>query len=108
MLDLMLAFAVGLAAGIAYFAALWLMVRWFTRGSLAPTWLLVSAAVRLALLIAVLFWIMDGRVERLLAALGGFFLVRFVALWRTRAARRQGRKMTAGPARPEAGDATDA
>ena len=84
---LVLASAVGLAAGGAYFAALWLTIRWFTQHSPSPAWLLVGAAIRLALLIGVLLWVTDGQVERLFAALAGFFLVRFVALRRGRGGR---------------------
>jgi F1F0 ATPase subunit 2 len=80
-LDLVLSFIVGLAAGAVYFGALWLTVRWVTRGDLAPAWLLVSAAVRLAFLMGVLFWIMDGQIDRLAAALVGFLLVRLGAIW---------------------------
>jgi F1F0 ATPase subunit 2 len=82
--SLALAFVVGLAAGVAYFAALWLTLRWFTRKSPSPAWLLAGAAIRLALLMGVLFWTTDGQIERLVAALAGFFLVRFVALRRMR------------------------
>jgi len=106
--DLLLAFAAGLAAGSAYFMALWLTIRWFTQRTASPSWLLASAAIRLALLIGVLLWIMDGQIEKLFAALAGFLLVRFVALRRGRAAGRQEPNMTAIPAGSEASDATDA
>lgn len=102
---LMFSFCVGLASGLAYFAALWLTIRWFTQRAVSPAWLLVSAAVRLAFLIGVLFWIMDGQIEKLLAALAGFFLVRFVALRRGRAA---ARRIGDIPVRSEASDAADA
>lgn len=84
---LTLAFVVGLAAAGAYFAALWVTIRWFTRHAPSPAWLLVGAAIRLALLIGVLFWVTDGQIERLVAALAGFFIVRFVALRRMRSVR---------------------
>lgn len=108
MLDLAFSFVVGLAAGAAYLAALWLTVRWFTRGALAPIGLLVSAAIRIALLLVVLFWIMDGQSARLFAALAGFLLVRIATARsiRTDGGRRAGAPGTATT--PEVRDATDA
>ena len=82
--DLTLSFAAGLLVGAAYFAGLWFTVRRITDSGLAPLWLLVSAVVRLAFLIAALFWIMDGRWERLLAALAGVLVARLVATWTAR------------------------
>lgn len=105
--DLALAFAVGLAAGGVYFAALWLTVRWLADGRLAPAWLLVSAVLRLAFLIGILFWIMDGQADRLLAALAGFLLVRFAAIWPMRGRRTRGATGSGSAPTPEASDATD-
>ena len=79
--NLALSFVVGLAAGGVYFAGLWLTVRGFAGGRLAPGWLMVSAVIRLAFLVAVLAWIMDGHLGRLFAALAGILLVRFAAIW---------------------------
>lgn len=92
---LALAFVVGLAAGAAYFAALWLTLRWFTRNSPSPAWLLLGAAIRLALLMGVLFWAADGQVERLVAAVAGFFLVRVVTLRRMRGAGQEAKALAA-------------
>jgi F1F0 ATPase subunit 2 len=80
-LDIAFSFVVGLAMGALYFGALWLTVSRFTHGGMAPAWLLVSAVIRLACLVGVLFWIAGGQVSRLLAALAGFLLVRFVVTW---------------------------
>ena len=105
---LTLPFIVGMAVGAVYFAALWLTVSRVTAGSLAPAWLLVSAVFRLALLIGVLFWIMDGQLNRLLAALVGFLLVRFAAIWQARMRKRENQRTTETAAMPEGSDATNA
>jgi F1F0 ATPase subunit 2 len=108
--DVALAFVAGSAASAVYFAALWLSVRWFTGGRLALTWLLGSAVIRLALLTGFFFWIMGGHLDRLLAALAGFLLVRYAVTWPIRAGIRgqhtKGRG-TAGTT-AEATNATDA
>jgi len=105
---LALSFAVGMAAGAAYFAALWLTVRWLARGKLAPAWLLGSAVIRLALLIGVLFWVMNGQADRLLVALAGFLLVRFATVWPIRASQKSSAEAPATASAPEASDANDA
>lgn len=83
--DITISFAAGLIIGAAYFAGLWFTVRRLTDTRLAPLWLFVSAIIRLAFLIGALFWVMDGRWERLLAALAGIFVARLVATWVARA-----------------------
>jgi F1F0 ATPase subunit 2 len=105
--DIALSFAAGMAAGGAYFAALWLTVRWLTRYRLAPAWLLVSAVVRLAFLIAILFWIMDNDVTKLFAALAGFLVVRLAATWRARFGGDLNRGGLSKITTPEVIDATD-
>lgn len=79
--DITISFAVGLIIGAAYFAGLWFTVRRLTDTGLAPLWLFLSAIIRLALLVGALFWIMDGRWERLLAALAGILVARLAATW---------------------------
>ena len=82
--EITISFAAGLIIGAVYFAGLWFTVRRVTDTGAAPLWLLVSAVVRLAFLVAALFWIMDGRWERLLAALAGVIVARLVATWMAR------------------------
>ena len=105
--ELALSFVVGLAAGAVYFAALWLTVRWLVRGGVAPIWLFASAVIRLAFLIGVLFWIMDGHLTRLFAALAGFLLVRIATTWPIRARGRRRAQEPGTATTPEANDATD-
>ena len=99
--DLIFAFAVGLLTGAIYFAALWYTVRW-----LAPVWLLISTVLRLAFLVAVLFWVMDNDAMKLLAALAGFLVVRYGATWPLRRGDERERKGHDNRA-TEAVDATD-
>ena len=82
--EVTISFVAGLIIGAAYFAGLWFTVRRLTDTGLAPLWLFVSAVVRLAFLICALFWIMDGRGDKLLAALAGVIVARLVATWSMR------------------------
>ncbi len=72
-------FAVGLALGAGYAAMLWITVRRLPRMRYPAIGLLGSAALRVALPLAGLFLVMDGRWERLLIGLLGFAVARFVA-----------------------------
>lgn len=72
-------FAVGLALGAGYAAMLWITVRRLPRMRYPAIELLGSAALRVALPLAGLYLVMDGRWERLLIGLLGFAVARFVA-----------------------------
>lgn len=78
-LDLASVFAVGLALGAGYAALLWVTVRRLPRMRYPAIGLLGSAALRVALPLAGLYLVMDGRWERLLIGLLGFAVARFVA-----------------------------
>lgn len=95
--DLAISFIMGLLIGAAYFVGLWLTVFRLTGMGLAPAWLFISAVVRLALLVATLFWIMDDRWERLLAALAGVLVARSIATWVTRVSEFPGANMANRP-----------
>ena|SRR3990167_3756955 len=102
LIEIALSFASGLLVGAAYFAGLWFTVRRLTGAGLAPVWLFASAIVRLALLIAALFWIVDDSWERLLAALAGIIAARWIAMRSVRVAKAN------GPIRPQTTGAADA
>ena len=72
-------FAAGLALGAGYAAMLWVTVRRLPRMRYPAIGLLGSAALRVALPLAGLYLVMDGRWERLLIGLLGFAVARFVA-----------------------------
>lgn len=78
-MNLAFVFAAGLALGAGYAAILWITVRRLPRMQFPAFALLSSAALRLALPLAGLFLLMDGRWERLLIGLLGFVTARFVA-----------------------------
>jgi F1F0 ATPase subunit 2 len=84
LLELVIASAAGLLVGALYFAGLWWAVRRLVHTRHATIGLFASTLVRLLLLLGALFWIMDGRWQRLLAAVAGVIVARAVA---TRAAR---------------------
>lgn len=73
-------FLAGMALGAAYLAALWLTVRRLPRVQNPALWLIAGAALRLAILLPALLWIMDSQWQRLLACVLGFVLVRVAIL----------------------------
>jgi F1F0 ATPase subunit 2 len=73
------AFVLGATAGAMYLWALWLSVLQLSRSRHGGLWLLASAGLRIAALLAAFYWIGDGRWERLVACTLGFFAVRVVA-----------------------------
>jgi F1F0 ATPase subunit 2 len=74
--SLVLAFLAGMAFGGAYMAALWSSVRRLGRARTPALALLGGAVLRLALVMAAFYLVMDGSWERLLACLAGFVVVR--------------------------------
>ena len=66
----------GGALGLAYFLALWATVRRLPTLPWAPLWLLGSLLLRLAILMAGLYWVGGTDWRRFVAALAGIILVR--------------------------------
>jgi F1F0 ATPase subunit 2 len=85
----------GALLALGYFAGLWWTVQRVTTARRPVVFVAASFVLRAMLAVAVLLLIMSGDVVRLLAALGGFLMVRTVVLWRVR----QGRLHAAGRAR---------
>jgi len=84
---LLLALVAGLGLGLIFFGGLWLTVR-----QLADTrhpWLLfaMSFVVRLALVVAGMYLVMDNSWQRMLACLAGFIIMRQAMLSRLRPGR---------------------
>jgi F1F0 ATPase subunit 2 len=80
------AFFLGLALGAGYLAALWGSVRAVARSGRSPAWLLGGSVLRIGILLALFYLVMNGHLERLLACLGGFIIMRFaVTRWVTAA-----------------------
>jgi len=79
---LILMFAAGLALGAFYFLGLWQTLKRLPRTQHRAGLILISFAVRLAVVLAVLFFLMDGRWERAAAAMIGFVLMRKILTYR--------------------------
>ncbi len=74
---LVLMFAAGMALGALYFVGLWQTVKRLPQAEGRGLLLLVSLVVRLSVLLAVFYFLLqDGRWERLAAALIGFVVMR--------------------------------
>jgi F1F0 ATPase subunit 2 len=74
--ELVRAFALGTVVGSLYFGGLWWTVRQLPALKRPGLFLLLSLFVRLGVALPLFYLIMDGRWERLLAAVLGFMVVR--------------------------------
>jgi F1F0 ATPase subunit 2 len=73
---LILMFMAGLALGALYFISLWETVRRLERTEGGARLLAISFVVRLAIILTVFFFLMNGHWERLAAAMIGFVVIR--------------------------------
>jgi F1F0 ATPase subunit 2 len=69
--------AAGSLIGLFYFGGLWLTVQALPRAGNPAVLLLASFLGRTAVSLSAFYWIMDGRWERLLAAMAGFLIARY-------------------------------
>ncbi len=74
----------GIGLGVLYFGGLWLTVKRLIKSRQPFLEALLSFYLRLAVVIAGLYVLMDDRWERLLIALAGFLVVRITAFQLTR------------------------
>jgi F1F0 ATPase subunit 2 len=74
----------GALLALVYFAGLWWTVRRVTTARRPVAFVAGSFVLRATVAAAVLLLIMGGDLVRLIAALGGFLIVRTVVLWRVR------------------------
>ncbi len=70
------AFVAGIALGAFYFIALWQTVRRLSTTTSRARLMLASFMLRMAILLAGLYFVMGGHWERLAAAMLGFILIR--------------------------------
>ncbi len=77
---------VGVVVGAFYFGSLWLVVRRVHQSRNPGLRLFASFLVRQAVVLAALFFVMDGRWERLVACLVGIVIARQVIVSRVRPA----------------------
>jgi F1F0 ATPase subunit 2 len=74
--DCLFAFSAGMALGALHFTGLWLTVRRLPDAAAPLSLLLASFLARTAVAASGLILVMDGRWERLIAALAGFIVTR--------------------------------
>jgi len=83
MLTCVLAGLAGATLGATFFGSL----LWTTRKGLASdrpaVWFLGSGVLRMGVVLVVLYLVGGGQWQRLVSALGGFSLARFIVMWRT-------------------------
>lgn len=77
-ITLVLCFAAGAALGLLYFSALWKTVRKLSSSERPLRLLLVSFFARAALLAGGLYFVMNGRWERMAAAVAGIIVMRII------------------------------
>ncbi len=78
-------FVAGLGLGLFFFGGLWLTVRRLPTAKLPGLWMMVSSVARSLGVLAGFYLVMSGRWDRLLSALIGFTLIRFImACWSRR------------------------
>lgn len=87
--ELIFPFTGGLLLGGIYFAALWVTVHRVPLTRRPLLLLAVSFLLRMALLLGGFYYFMQGRWERLVACLAGFFIVRTFCVVQTRVSLRK-------------------
>lgn len=75
-------FTAGIGLGFFYFGGLWLTVRQLAKTDQPYLWMGLSFLGRLGLILFGFYLVSDGHWERLLAAIAGFFLTRFILVRR--------------------------
>ena len=79
---LMVMFAAGLALGAFYFLGLWQTLRRLPKTPNRAGLLLASFVFRITIVLAALFFLMDGRWERAAAVMIGFIVMRRILTYR--------------------------
>ncbi|MCF6148297.1 MAG: ATP synthase subunit I [Candidatus Kuenenia sp.] len=75
-------FVVGMAMGILNFAGMWSTIHYLSVVKYPSVLIALSYTVRMAIILATFYFVMDGRWEKLLACMVGFFFVRRVLIKR--------------------------
>lgn len=83
-LALLLAFAAGLALGLFYFGGLWWTVNRVATAGQPGLLMLGSMLLRSAVVLAGFWLVMDGQIDRLIACMVGFFVMRMILVRRFR------------------------
>jgi len=77
---MLIAFIVGVLAGILFFGGLYLTVKKLTTMKYPALFMMLSLIVRLVILAGGIYLIMDGGIRNVLSAMAGIILVRFVMI----------------------------
>jgi F1F0 ATPase subunit 2 len=83
-LALLLAFAAGLVLGLFYFGGLWWTVNRVATAGQPGLLMLVSMLLRSAVVLAGFWLVMGGQIDRLIACMVGFFVMRTILVRRLR------------------------
>jgi len=77
---MLIAFIVGVLAGILFFGGLYLTVKKLTTMKYPAFFMMLSLIIRLVILAGGIYLIMDGGIRNVLSAMAGIILVRFVMI----------------------------
>ena len=83
-LIMILNFIVGIALGIIFFGGLWLTVKKAVTSTKPALFILVSFVIRIALVLLGFYFITAGNWQKLLMALAGFIIARFLVIYFTK------------------------
>ena len=75
-----LAFVAGMLLSLFYFGGLWLTVNRLASARQPALLALGSSIIRIAVLLTAFYFVMGGRIDRLLVCLAGFMLARLALL----------------------------
>jgi len=81
---LILALVLGVMLGTFFFGGLWLTVKKGLSSKRAAFWFAGSLLLRTGVVISGFYWVTNGRWERLLVCMIGFFLARLIVIRLTR------------------------
>lgn len=79
-LIMILNFIVGIALGIIFFGGLWLTVKKAVTSTKPALFILVSFVIRISLVLLGFYFITAGNWQKLLMALAGFIIARFLVI----------------------------
>ncbi|WP_082122555.1 ATP synthase subunit I [Arsukibacterium sp. MJ3] len=82
-------FIVGTGLGLIFFAGLWWTVKKIQTSSQPAGWLIVSFALRIAVVVYGVYWVSNGQWQRALACTLGILFARFIVLRLTHVSRSQ-------------------
>jgi F1F0 ATPase subunit 2 len=82
-------FIVGICLGLIFFAGLWWTVKKIQTAAQPASWLIVSFALRIAIVVCGVYWVSHGQWQRAIACTLGILFARFIVLRLTHVSRSQ-------------------